>query len=123
MKKFLIGFSAVALCALNLLAFSAIAKPEPQLPIEFEGCYQTVSSCDNYGVQRENCTSRKTNHKCTRNYYKCHNCNNAPIILQPIDDDIIVVGPYRPAETIFDRLDDIIFPIDPVEPIVIVSPY
>lgn len=121
MKKFLIGFSAVALCALNLLAFSAIAKPEPQLPIEFEGCYQTVSSCDNYGVQRENCTSRKTNHKCTRNYYKCHNCNNAPVIvpIDPIFDDPIVVGPIRP----FDPIDGPIRPIDPVEPIIIVSPY
>lgn len=111
-KNILFGFAAIALLALNVLAFSAAAKPEPQLPIEFEGCYQTVSSCDVYGVQRENCTSRKTNHKCTRNYYKCHNCNNGPVILDPIDEPIRpidpIVGPIRP--------------IDPVEPIVIVGP-
>ncbi len=114
-KKLLFGALATALVAVNVWAFcalSASAKPEPQLPIEFEGCYQTVSSCDVYGVQRENCTVRKTNHKCTRNYYKCHNCNNAPIILDPIDE------PIRP----FDPIVGPIRPIDPVEPIIIVSP-
>jgi len=123
MKKFLIGFSAVALCALNLLAFSAIAKPEPQLPIEFEGCYQTVSSCGYSSVSYENCTSRKTNHKCTRNYYKCHNCNNGAVILEPFEPIVgPIIGPvepYKPVDPIIRPIE----PIDPVEPIIIVSPY
>ena len=105
-KNILFGFAAIALLALNVLAFSAAAKPEPQLPIEFEGCYQTVSSCDVYGVQRENCTSRKTNHKCTRNYYTCHNCNNGPVLYEPIEEPIK-----------FEPIEGPILPIDPVEPI------
>ncbi len=114
-KNFLFGALATVLIAANVWAFcsvSASAKPEPMLPIEFEGCYQTVSSCGYSSVLRENCTPRQTSHKCTRNYYQCHNCNNAPIILDPIDE------PIRP----FDPIVGPIRPIDPVEPIVIVSP-
>ena len=113
-KNLMLCIGAFAVLVLNAMAFSAVAKPEPQLPIEFEGCYQTVSACDVYGVQRENCTSRKTSHKCTRNYYKCHNCNNAPVLFDPIEERI---------EPIFPIKDGPIMPIDPVEPIIIVSPY
>lgn len=110
-KNLLFGLAATALIALNALAFSASAKPEPQLPIEFEGCYQTVSSCGYSSVMRDNCTSRKTNHKCTRNYYTCHNCNNGPVLYEPIEEPIK-----------FEPIEGPILPIDPWEPIQIGGP-
>ena len=105
-KNLLFGLAAAALVVLNAMAFWASAEPKPQLPIEFAGCYQTVSPCGYSSVLRENCTSRKTNHECTRNYYTCHNCNNGLIILTPIE---------KPLE--FDPGEGPILPIDPVEPI------
>ena len=110
-KKILLGIGAAALCALNVMAFSAVAKPEPQLPIEFEGCYQSMSSCGYSFANYEACVERKTNHKCTRNYFTCHNCNHAPEI-KPIDFEP-VIGPIR---------DEPIEPIDPVKPIIVVAP-
>ncbi len=113
-KKILLGIGAAALCALNVMAFSAVAKPEPQLPIEFEGCYQSMSSCGYSFANYEACVERKTNHKCTRNYYKCRECYHA-VVLEPIEFEPIE-GPRFPIK------DEPIEPIDPVKPIIVVAP-
>lgn len=41
-KNLLFGLAAAALVVLNAMAFSASAKPEPQLPFEFAGCYLPI---------------------------------------------------------------------------------
>lgn len=98
-KVFLIGLGAIALMALNVLAFSSsVAVAETTtLPYEFSSCYQTISSCGSYGYgEFKNCTSRRTSSKCYYNYYKCNNCSYGP--LEPNDPD----QPYDPGRPYID---------------------
>ena len=125
-KKLLLGIGAIALVALNVLAFSAMSAFAYQKPIEpiFIGdCYQTVSACGLSHIQYENCTSMKTAHLCRQTNVKCRPCGNEPIIFDPIDGPVVdPFYPYKPLDPIepVNPIEGPIGPIDPVEPIIII---
>ena len=74
-KRFFFGLIAVALIALNALAFSSFAAAPGTGPGGVPGpgdlaCYQSTAMCN--GRFREVCTRMKTNQNCSRFY--CSDC-------------------------------------------------
>ncbi len=95
-KNILFGSVAIALLALNVLAFSAASAfaYDPQ-PVTHGDCYQTMSSCDHSGALYASCTSQKKSEYCRQTNAKCHPCDNEPIFYDP---DGPIVGPVFPGE-------------------------
>jgi len=76
-KRFFFGLIAVALIALNALAFSSFAALPGTGPGIVPGpgdlaCYQTLAKCGDKPGLREVCTRMKTNENCKRFY--CSDC-------------------------------------------------
>ena len=91
----MLGIGAVALLALNVLAFSATsayAYDNPLDPIFIGDCYQTVSTCGSSPVLYQNCSSKKTSQYCKYTNSHCHACGNEPIFFDPIVGPIVDPG-------------------------------
>ena len=92
-KRFFFGLIAVALIALNALAFASFAAPPSPYPPGFHdsGCYQTMGNCGRF--IRQTCTSLYTSSQCVQ--YYCSSCAQHDEPSMAKDDEFFMMPKYN----------------------------